>query len=305
MLSRIIKTITISICLAALMSMPLLASAADYGKAVISIDNVSGPYLELYSDESYANDKIIGKYPSGVEVTLLSDPAHKLAMVRIGDTVGYMNSAYLVDDARKIALLPEQQLPVMAITLKNPKSSLRLRSIASTKGKSLGSYKHGQEVVVLGIAGDWSHVQIGDKIGYMLTSYLREAGSVKAESSVTMPGQNAKPLIGEGRAYYASKTHDIVGYTVIATMKETAQGVFSIEIDIQYPEQWSVNDDINSFALYVNGKKMANVPYISYGTNPSQFATTVEVSGEIQSIRILPNWFHLPEYEPEAVDFTI
>lgn len=301
--------VTTSIAIVLLLCIATAASASavvPYGSAIIykAFEQETG--LELYEKEDISSN-VLGVYHLGVEVLLLSDPAYDLTRVRIGETEGYMLSAYLVYDDTLISQLPAINLPVKTVSLNSTASKLNLRSTPSVKGKSLGQYKHGQQVIVLADADEWNHVKIGDKYGYMASAFLADAGTTAAIPS-RATSQTAKPPVqGEARAYYATQYIGLRQYTVNASLTETAQNSFAVEISIQYPDQWTVNDDITSYGLYINGAKTANVPCVKWNDSslPEHFSTTVEIMGTIQSIHIVPNWGKAPNHEQEAVVFEM
>lgn len=292
--------------LALLLSIADCAFATNPIIAVIYKDFEKDAGLELYSDESFNNDKIIGMYYNGVEVTLLSDPAFQLAKVRIGEVEGYIQTAYLVYDKAKIDALPVQHLSVKTISLKKKTSKLNLRQKPSQDSRSEGQFAHGQEVYLLGVSGEWSHVMIGDKTGFMKTSFLQDTGRSAAISLPNQSSEESKPLQGSARTYSVEKRNDYRGYSVMASLVETAENTFAVDIHVQYPDQWTMNDDIISFGVYVNGEKVANAPASGReGYLPSRFQTSVDIDATIQSIRVVPNWGKMPDSQEEAVDIPV
>lgn len=292
--------------LALLLGIAGIAFATNQETAVIYKDFEHDAGLEMYSDQSFADSKIIGRYYNGVVVTLLSDPAFQLAKVIIGNMEGYMQTAYLTYDLDKIEALPEQELPIKRISLKDSKSKLNLREHPSQDSRSAGQYANGQEVMLLGISGEWSHVMIGDKTGFMKTSFLQDTGRSAAVSPLMHNNSTSKPLQGASRKYSVEKRNDYRGYSVLASLVETAENTFAVDIHVQYPDQWTMNDDIISFGIYVNGEKLANAPASEReGYLPSRFQTTVDIDAAIQSIRVVPNWEKFPDSQDEAVDLPV
>ena len=50
---------------------------------------------------------------------------------------------------------------------------VNLRERASTSSNSLGLYPKDTEAILLGFNGNWAHVIVDGKIGFMLTTYLK------------------------------------------------------------------------------------------------------------------------------------
>lgn len=60
-------------------------------------------------------------------------------------------------------------------------TKLHLRQKPSRSSKSLGLYFNGAEVELIGKAGSWLNVKIGEETGYMFKDFLVEKGSVPVE----------------------------------------------------------------------------------------------------------------------------
>ena len=95
-----------------------------------------------------------------------------------------------------LALLPAFALAQSAVidNGSDPASRLNLRSAPSREAQALGQFVSGTQVEILSDAGNgWSQVKIGGGqnavTGYMMTQYLKSAGSVDARESrkVTSP----------------------------------------------------------------------------------------------------------------------
>ena len=111
----------------------------------------------------------LGKYYSGVVVEQLSAEKNGWMQVRIGNLEGYMQTKYLEYGANAKAV----QSAMPNVKIKNAGGTgLNLREKQSTTAKSLGLYKNGTNVTVLGISETWAHVSVAGKTGFMLREWL-------------------------------------------------------------------------------------------------------------------------------------
>ena len=110
-----------------------------------------------------SDSAVLGKYYSGTPVTLLEVPKDGWAHVQIGGTAtGYMQTSYLA----MVGVDVQNAMPTPKIQNKGG-SGLNLREKPDTASKSLGLYKNGTQVSVMGVYGGWVHVTVDGKIGYM------------------------------------------------------------------------------------------------------------------------------------------
>ena len=90
-----------------------------------------------------------------------------------GGLTGYMYSTYLTGGGGG----GSQPMPRVSQTayVHNPRSTqvLNLRTRPSQFSRSIGQYRNGTQVRVVGSSGDWCEVYVGTKHGYMMTRYLR------------------------------------------------------------------------------------------------------------------------------------
>ena len=107
--------------------------------------------------------RVLGKYYNGTSVALLEAPKDGWVRVAIGGTAkGYMQTKYLAMNGEEVASAE------LHPTIKNSSGTgLNLRETASSSAKSLGLYRNGTQVTVMGIYGGWAHVLVDNKIGYM------------------------------------------------------------------------------------------------------------------------------------------
>ena len=114
--------------------------------------------------EPTTDSSSLGKYYNGVYVEVLSTLDNGFTQVRIGNLVGYMKAEYLTTNYVASAM------PLLKI---NSSGKVNLREQASTSSNSLGLYPKDTEAILLGFNGNWAHVIVDGKIGFMLTTYLK------------------------------------------------------------------------------------------------------------------------------------
>lgn len=297
------------LCILTALLLPISVHATACGVGILNTWDAQMTTVALYADEHIQDENILGHYYPGASATLLSDPNAKLVKVKIGTTIGFVDGQAFVHDTALIVSPSFSLLPEKIIKLKNPKSFINLRETASTKGKALGKYKDGQAIRVLGYTGDWCHIMIGEEIGYMPAAYLVDGDGASPVASGGTAGESQKPAPNEMRSYYFHTDRQGQQYNLSFAMDEQTPNTFAIYINVFYPEGWSKADDLEGFALCVNGKKITGIlesgMYPEHGDRPFHFAATVEITDPIQTIRIVPNWPGAPEYAPEAVERTV
>lgn len=112
----------------------------------------------------------LGKYYNGVRVELLSGGDSVWVRVRVAGVEGYMQRSYLASGAEADRV--QSATPTVWVLNPNPRDRLNLRAAPDASSDSLGKYYNGTSVTVLGIAGDWYHVRVDGKTGYMDAHYL-------------------------------------------------------------------------------------------------------------------------------------
>lgn len=146
-------------------------AGGGYDHAVINNPNAADR-LNLRQDAD-ALSRSMGKYYNGVDVTILDHLSGGWVRARIGNTIGYMQSQYLLlNGAGQVT----SAIPMVQV--QNPKQTdrLNLREMPSEASHSLAKYYNGTQVEVLGVAETWYHVRVDGKIGYMLAKYLSPLG---------------------------------------------------------------------------------------------------------------------------------
>lgn len=119
------------------------------------------------------NAPTLGKYYSGTTVEVLSSNQNGWTKVRIHTLEGYMMTKYLAFGQDQFSV--GYALPSVKIENMNG-TGLNLRQQQSSSSASLGLYKNGSTVCVLGVSENWCHVQTEDgQVGFMLREGLSPA----------------------------------------------------------------------------------------------------------------------------------
>ena len=159
------------LCIALILGLgaPLANASGVANTAVVNNPNPADRLHLRASPKSTAAS--YGRYYSGVQVTILEYTNAEWVKVRIGSgsgsAQGYMMSKFLAFGNAGNSVKPA--IPTMYV---KASSSVNLRSDRSTSSSSLGSYKNGTTVQLLGFGSTWHHVSINGKIGFMQASSL-------------------------------------------------------------------------------------------------------------------------------------
>ena len=139
-------------------------SGGSSGAANTAVVNNPDPKTRLnLRAEPNGDAEVLGKYFSGVSVTLLDTPKDGWAHVQIaGTATGYMQTKYLAMNGERV----ESAMLTPKIQNKGG-TGLNLRQMPSASAQSLGLYKNGTQVTVMGVYGGWVHVTVDGKTGYM------------------------------------------------------------------------------------------------------------------------------------------
>ncbi len=143
-----------------------------------------GGKVNVRSGPSFRNGSL-GSLRTGTRVQVL----HKDGAwwkISGGGLVGYMYSTYLTGGGGGGG--GSQPVPKVSQTayVSNPRSTqvLNLRARPSQSSRSIGQYRNGTQVRVVGSSGDWCEVYVGTRHGYMMTRYLR----FTSDRPVPVPG---------------------------------------------------------------------------------------------------------------------
>lgn len=136
--------------------------------ATITTDN-RGP-LHLRAAASF-DAAILETYANGSRVEVMSLKGGWY-YVKAGTNVGYMDTEYVTVDG---GVSIEGTGDGYEAVVNNPSDGeiLHLRQEPSTQSATLGSYRNGTYVEVLGYGTEWMRVVVDGKTGYMMSEYIR------------------------------------------------------------------------------------------------------------------------------------
>jgi len=122
------------------------------------------------------NGNVMGSYPRGTKVTVLSSDG-EWSKVSVDGKTGYMQTRWLSvskPNGGSTAITPS----VGSAVVNNPRDTqvLFLRREASVNSEALGYYRNGKTVTLLARQGDWYKVSVDGKTGYMMAKYLKVTG---------------------------------------------------------------------------------------------------------------------------------
>ena len=180
------------------------------------VNNSNGQRLNLRSLPSTQSESL-GLYYTGAEVVCYSDPSQEWAYVSVGNRYGYMKTEFLYFGSDPESIPP--QTPIAYVTNNEKNAWLNLRSQPSTEAEVLGKYYNGDRVTVIGKVNDWYHVKANNTYGFMLASYL----ALTDASASTQQGTLRQ---------YSTTQYILRGYTIDASMTETAKDAFDIGVQI-------------------------------------------------------------------------
>ncbi len=151
---------------------------------------------------SKPNGDILGSYPRGTAVTVLST-ADGWSKVEVDGKTGYMSSLWLSSHK------PSDSVGsgIGTAVVNNPVSTqvLFLRSKPSTSSEALGYYRNGKSVTLLQKLDGWYKVQVDGKTGYMMAKYLKVSDEVASGTAVVYnPNGNSYVNFRSGASLNAS-----------------------------------------------------------------------------------------------------
>ena len=139
------------------------------------------------------NGDILGSYPRGTAVTVLSTEGG-WSKVEVGGQTGYMASLWL--SSSKPTGSTGNTSSIGTAIVNNPKDTqvLFLRSEPSTSASSLGYYRNGKSVTLLGKLDGWYKVKVDGQIGYMMAKYLKIENEI-ASGTATVYNPNGNSYV--------------------------------------------------------------------------------------------------------------
>ena len=134
------------------------------------------------------NGDILGSYPRGTSVTVLSAEGG-WSKVQVDGKTGYMMSQWL--SAKK----PSSSGAIIGTAVvSNPRDTqvLFLRSKPSVESEALGYYRNGKSVTLLEKLDGWYKVKVDGKTGYMMAKFLNVNGdAITGTATVYNPNGNS------------------------------------------------------------------------------------------------------------------
>ena len=130
---------------------------------------------------------VLRKWPVGTRAIILAE-GQNWCRISVGGNVGYMMSQFLRKDGS-----PAPSYDGDATVWAANGKGVRLRTGPSTNYSIIGVYSVGTQVKILERYNGWYRIQIGSRVGYMMSQFLVENSSYKV-NGVTI--NNMKPVVG-------------------------------------------------------------------------------------------------------------
>ncbi|MDY3244697.1 MAG: SH3 domain-containing protein [Candidatus Limiplasma sp.] len=130
---------------------------------------------------------VLRKWPVGTRAIILAE-GQNWCRISVGGNVGYMMSQFLRKDGS-----PAPSYDGDATVWAANGKGVRLRTGPSTNYSIIGVYSVGTQVKILERLNGWYRIQIGSRVGYMMSQFLIENSSYKV-NGVTI--NNLKPVVG-------------------------------------------------------------------------------------------------------------
>lgn len=165
-----------------------------------TIRTANGGSLNL---RAYASSTapIVGSYANGSRVRVLTQGA-SWCRVQVAGVSGYMSTQFLSMDNTITGGNGYDAV------VNNPGAGqvLNLRAQPSTSSTSLGQYRNGAAIKVLGVGTDWHRVRVGSVEGYMMAKYVRITSPNATPNKTVTGGANGFVNLRSGASY----THDVL-----------------------------------------------------------------------------------------------
>jgi len=148
------------------LGMPALA-----GGAAAAVVNNPNPADRLHLRAEPRTDAAsLGKYYNGVRLANAGISEGGWVPVSIGTLKGYMKQQFLMlaDTPGHSLSSVASAMPILEVSNPNMAANLHLRERPSAASNSLGVYPNGTKVVLMGFGGEWAHVIVDGKMGFML-----------------------------------------------------------------------------------------------------------------------------------------
>ena len=167
------------------------------------------------------NGAILGSYPRGMAVTVLSTSGG-WSKVSVNGQTGYMYSHWL--SASKPSASTGSSASIGTAVVNNPKDTqvLFLRSEPSVSSASLGYYRNGKQVTLLKKLDGWYQVKVDGVTGYMMAKYLNVSeNAANTTATVYNPNGNSYVNFRSGASLNASILSTVPVGTQIRVIEKT------------------------------------------------------------------------------------
>ena len=185
------------------------------------------------------NGNILGSYPRGTQVTVLSS-SNGWSKVTVDGKTGYMSSQWL--SAEKPSDGGSGTPATGTAVVNNPRDTqvLFLRSQPSTSSEALGYYRNGKVVTLLEKLDGWYKVRVDGQTGYMMAKYLKVTSSISGgTATVYNPNGNSYVNFRSRPSLSASVISTVpVGTTIKVLEKTTDWTMTEINGVIGYISTW-------------------------------------------------------------------
>lgn len=186
------------------------------------------------------NGDILGSYPRGTQVTVLSTDG-AWSKVSVNGKTGYMSSQWLSSSKPGAPAGPSVPAVGYAV-VNNPRDTqvLFLRKEPSVSSEALGYYRNGKQVKLLEQLDGWYKVSVDGKTGYMMAKFLKVTSSaVSGTATVINPNGNSYVNFRSAPSLNASVLRTVSVGTKINVLERTTDWT-KTEIDGQvgYISSW-------------------------------------------------------------------
>ena len=186
------------------------------------------------------NGDILGSYPRGTQVTVLSTDG-AWSKVSVDGKTGYMSSQWLSSSKPSAPAGPSVPAVGYAV-VNNPRDTqvLFLRREPSVSSEALGYYRNGKQVKLLEQLDGWYKVSVDGKTGYMMAKFLKVTSTaVSGTATVINPNGNSYVNFRSAPSLNASVLRTVSVGTKINVLERTTDWI-KTEIDGQvgYISSW-------------------------------------------------------------------
>ena len=276
----------------------LYASASTQAVSLAIVNNPNPDDRLNLRSEPTTNSTSVAKYFNGTYVTVVDQYNDEWVFVEIGNTnggiaKGYMSSKYLAFDGSGLSITTAT--PVLVI--QNPYGQgLHLRKMPDittekTASSSIGLFRNGTEVMVLGVLNDWYHVQVGGMTGFMRRyGFQTDLGGTGSQAKPQTEGKNTTSTVFSQQ----QTIQDTHGYTVTASVTEAVQGKYLITVNLSL-NGVMLNGTLLSYNVYADGSYLGRLEVKGSAGNtaegvPVSFENSFSPSGAVSQIELRPVW---------------